>query len=329
MKVKSDNPPRVLVIILNWNNAPDTINCIRSLKRIDYPNYEIVLIDNGSTDNSVGEIRRAFPEVGIVENGRNLGVAGGRNVGIEIALNRIRGGGDDAPEYVLFLDNDTVVDRGFITEMIAAHRSDPSIGVLTSKIYYLGDPDRIWAAGGRLRFSQCKVYIRGEGERDSGQYDEISDIDWALGSVFLVTRMALEDVGKFDPAFGVYCGEEVDWCIRARKLGYRIVYVPKSKVWHRVSKTVPGANYWYQKVRNHLIIMRRHASLTQWLTFLSLFGFIALRAIVRQIAYGRSGNIVHMFRGGLASLASPGVGRWASSIRRGGTDKVPKEITGR
>ncbi len=294
--------PKVLIIILNWNNAPDTINCLDSLRNIDYPNYEIVLIDNGSVDGSVEKIRGLFPEIKIVENEENLGVAGGRNVGIDLALEQINDDGTETPEYVLFLDNDTKVDRGFLTEMVKVAKSDPRIGVLNPKIYYSGQPTRIWAVGGRLNFSRCDVTLRGIDEYDEGQYDEICDIDWALGCGFLITKDVLGAIGGFDPIFGVYCDEEIDWCIRAKKAGYRIVYVPRSQIWHLYSKTMPGSNYYCQKVRNHLILMRRYASLAQWLSFMFLSSFIIIRAVIRQMRHGNIKNIVYMFRGLGSSL---------------------------
>ena len=296
-ETSDEESPKALIIILNWNNASDTINCLDSLKHIDWSNYEVILIDNASTDGSVEKIRELFPEITIVENEKNLGVAGGRNVGIDLALEQINDDRTETPEYILFLDNDTKVDKRFLTEMLEKAKSDRRIGVLNPKICYLGEPNRIWSAGGRLNFSRCEITLRGIDECDEGQYDETCDIDWALGCVYLITKDALQTVGKFDPIFGLYCDEEIDWCIRSKKAGYRIVYVPKSKIWHRYSKTMPGANYHYQKVRNHLILMRRYASFAQWLSFMFLFPFITVRAVIHQIRYGSVRNIIYMFRG--------------------------------
>ncbi|MCR4287544.1 MAG: glycosyltransferase family 2 protein, partial [Deltaproteobacteria bacterium] len=131
---------KVFVIVLNWNGYQDTIECVESLKGVDYPDLEIIIIDNGSIDDSVEVLRRRFPALLVLETGRNLGFAGGANFGIRRALN-------DGADYVIVLNNDTVVDEGFVRELVEAAREHKDAGILCSKVYFYDRPDAIWYAG--------------------------------------------------------------------------------------------------------------------------------------------------------------------------------------
>ena len=293
--------PKTLIVILNWNNAPDTIKCLDSLKQIDYPDYEILLIDNASTDDSVKEIHKFFPEIEIVINKKNIGVSGGRNVGIDIALARMNDNSSDTPHYILFLDNDLIVEKTFLKEMVSVAVSNPGIGVLGCKIFFLDKPDTIWATGGILNFSKGTTVLRGMYELDQGQYDNICEVDYAVGCTFLVTKEALKIVGHFDTIFGIYCAEEIDWCIRARQKGFKVMYIPSAKVWHKISQTIPGTNYWFQKARNHLILMHRYASFGQWVSFLITSPLVLFNAARYQIQHGNIKNLYHIIRGSIAS----------------------------
>src|SRR5260370_23149874 len=132
---------RVDVLLLNWNGWRDTVECLRSLEKLSYPDFSVVVIDNGSTDDSVAQIRGAFPAVTIVEAGKNLGFAGGCNLGITYAL---RGGA----EYVWLLNNDTKVDACALRAMIETAEADPRIGAVGSAIYSMAEPERLQAWGG-------------------------------------------------------------------------------------------------------------------------------------------------------------------------------------
>ncbi len=296
-----ENLPKVLIIILNWNNAPDTIKCLRSLQKIDYQNYEVLIIDNGSTDHSVCLIKDNFPQIQLIENQENLGVIGGRNTGIKFALEQMYE--DAKPQYVLFLDNDTTVDRSFLRKMVELSQSDYTIGVLTSKIYFLKEPRYIWSAGGKVKFHIGKIMQRGENEIDRGQYDNIADVDFASGCVFLVKLEVLKRVGIFDTVLGMFWCEDIDFCLRAKKEGYRVVYVPQSVVWHRVSRTTPeGTNHWQHRGRNEMILMWKHASPSDWVIFIFLFSFILARAIYKGVRRGDLRKFFSFLYGSLSSF---------------------------
>jgi GT2 family glycosyltransferase len=121
--------PKVHIIILNWNQREMTVDCLNSLKKLDYADVEIVLVDNGSTDDSIEVIKENFPEITLIENKENLGVAGGRNVGFRYAL-------QGSADYVLFLDNDTIVDKNFISELVKVGEDHKDAGIITGKIFF-------------------------------------------------------------------------------------------------------------------------------------------------------------------------------------------------
>lgn len=224
---KSVHPPLVYVVILNWNRACDTIECLQSLARCDYANYQPLVVDNGSTDGSPGAIRAAFPAVEMIINENNLGFAQASNIGIEHALQQ-------GADYVFLLNNDALVDRRLLSELVAVGESDSRIGMLVPKIYYHGEGGRLWSAGAQWRRFPPRVTIIGYGREDGPEYSVQREVDFATGCAMLIKREVFEQVGLFDPAFFMY-HEDYDFSARVRRGGYRIVYVPQAVMWHKVS----------------------------------------------------------------------------------------------
>ncbi len=248
--------PKVWAITLNWNGREDTLACLASLEGLDYPNYDIVVVDNGSTDGSVAAIRQAFPGVSIVENGENLGYADGFNAGLQFAYER---GGD----YFLILNNDTVIDPQALTELVRVAEEDESIGFVSGKVYWHNKPDTLQTAG---RFNDPMILAGnhvGGGEVDRGQYDTVTDYDFVDDVYLLVRRAVYERVGGYDPNFFLYF-EETDWCARVRQAGFRIVYAPKAKIWHKGNigggSTTLSPERHYFLTRNQVIFVARNAS---------------------------------------------------------------------
>jgi len=215
--------PKVSIVILNWNQKDKTLACLHSLKKISYPHYEIVLVDNGSTDDSVSAIRKEFPEIKVIENRRNLGVAGGRNVGIGYVQK-------EGTDFLLFLDNDTIVDKDFITEMVKAGENDERVGILTGKIYFYSEPKKIWCAGCSLNLYRRHISAIGYDEIDKGQYDELREVDHVAGCCLMIKKKVIDEIGLLDQNFIEYFTEDTDWCLRAKKKGYKVVYVPQSRI---------------------------------------------------------------------------------------------------
>jgi len=246
--------PLTYIIVLTWNGWNDTEECLRSLVPVAASGIRVLLVDNGSADGTPEKVRRAFPEVEVIENGKNLGFPGGNNVGIREALSK-------GANFVIMLNNDTVVDKDFAQELLSVAVQDKKVGMATSKIYFYDRPETIWFAGGDVSTWTGRSRHEGYGEVDRGQYDNTVEIGRPCGCSLLVTRAFLEDVGLLDEDLFLY-GEEIDWALRARQKGYQSVLASRSKVWHKWASGTGGAqsgNYLYYSVRNMLRVLNTHA----------------------------------------------------------------------
>jgi len=249
--------PAINIVILNWNGRDDTLACLESVEQIAYPNFRVIVVDNGSTDNSVDAIRAAFPKVELIETGANLGFSGGNNVGIKQAL-------ELGADHVLLLNNDTVVDPGLLDAFVAAARRYPDAGVFSAKIYFHGEPNCIWYAGVEWNTKTARFEQVGEGMLDDGvRFSKSCETDYACGCAFFVPAARLREIGLLDDNFFLYF-EETDWCYRARKAGYPSIFVPEAKLWHKVSVSFGGEGSplaLYFQTRNRLLWARRHTAL--------------------------------------------------------------------
>ena len=223
---------QVWVILLNWNQYRLTQQCLRSLQEVRYPGLQVLLVDNGSQDGSVSKLRAEFgAQVSVIANPQNLGFAEGNNVGIRYAL-------EQGADYILLLNNDTIVDSEFIAPLVERFRLNPKAAAVTSKIYYLPDPEQstrthreiFWAAGGQIRWWLGAARCRGQGEWDHGQFDQADMVDYAQGCCFLASRAAFQIVGHLDTSFFIYF-EDSDWSLRCRAAGLEIWYEPASVIW--------------------------------------------------------------------------------------------------
>jgi GT2 family glycosyltransferase len=247
--------PRVVIIVLNWNGLADTLGCLESLARLDYADqvgaYEVVVVDNGSTDGSVQAIQAHFPRVPLIENGENLGYAGGNNVGLRYGL---RQGAD----YALLLNNDTEVAPDFLRRLVDAAQADPQVSVAGPTICYYDQPEIIWSAGGAIDWRRGRTRMVGLNERDVGQFgNEPREVDFISGCAMLVRRVILEQVGLLDERFFAYY-EEVEWCVRVRQAGSKIVHVPQARLWHKITPKARAASssVHYYMTRNRLLFLR-------------------------------------------------------------------------
>ena len=223
------NQPQVSIILLNWNGLEDTSECLDSLKRITYTNYEVLVVDNGSEGDDVKLLRDRFGDyVRIIENDKNYGFAEGNNIGMRYVLNR-------GTDYVLLLNNDTTVAPDFLDEMIQVGESDEKIGIVGPKIYLYDEPNVIWEAGGRINWWLAALVVLGERQVDVGQYDKLAERDILSGAALFIKAPLLEKISLLDSSF-FFGYEDYDFCIRARRAGFKVIYVPKAKVWHKVGK---------------------------------------------------------------------------------------------
>ena len=241
----------VAIIVLTWNGLADTLACLESLRQLKYPNYEVVVVDNGSRDGSPAVIRERFPHVTMIENERNLGFTGGNNVGLRYALTQ-------SADYMLLLNNDTVVAPDFLRLLVEAAKGDAETGIAGPMIYYHKQPDVIWSAGGAIDWRRRKTRMVGLDEQDVGQFEAMPrEVDFVSGCTLLVKRAVLEQVGLLDERFFAYY-EEIEWCVRARQAGFKIMHAPRAHIWHKISPAAQAdsATVYYYMTRNRLLFLK-------------------------------------------------------------------------
>lgn len=243
--------PKVAVVLVNWNGKDDTLECLASLAKIEYSNKEIIVVDNGSRDDSVAVIHAAFPHVTLLETGKNLGFTGGNNVGIERALSH-------NADYIFLLNNDTTIEPQALQELIAVASREKQFGLLTPVVYYYDDPDDVWFAGARLDLS------RGEAVHDNShppqRTDDVRELPWASGCTMLFPAQVLRRLKGFDDRFFLNW-EDVDLSLRVRRAGFKIGMVPSARVFHKVGKAfghAVGTGASYYALRNNLLLVRLH-----------------------------------------------------------------------
>lgn len=304
--------PQVAIIILNWNGWQDTVECLDSLYQIDYPNYLVIIIDNGSQNESVRMLREyaqgitrasaglskhrtpdtskvlieckkdsvslndvtdkrwlnapSSKKMLIIANERNEGFAEGSNLGMRTALT-------GEPDYVLLLNNDTVVDKRFLGELVQVAEDNRKAGFVGPKVYYSnfnGRRDVINFAGGKLDVIRGRTHHIGGNEIDKGQYNDTTTVDYVEGSCMLVRKDVIREVGMLNPLYSSYW-EDVDWCIRAKKRGYISFFAAKAKIWHKISSSDAEQTKQYYVARNRFWFLRENASRGQYLSYVLYF----------------------------------------------------------
>ena len=245
-----DQFPLVSIVTVNYNESETTIELIESLSQITYPNIEIIVVDNASTNGDPKQIKEKFPRIVLVESVINYGFAGGNNLGIM----RSRG------EYILMLNNDTVVEENFLEPLVRKFQEHPEIGALSPKIrYYYKKATLQYVGFTEINKWTVRNKTIGDGEIDNGQYEVDTETAYVHGAAMMIPIKVVKEVGMMSYEFFLYY-EEADWCLRIRKAGYKIVYVHDSLVYHKGSVTT-GRNSWLKThylTRNRLVFMRRN-----------------------------------------------------------------------
>ncbi len=255
---------KIVVIVLHFRNLDDTVECLDSLIQQDYSNFEIILVDNGSQDAPLVDAVKSYPRLHCIRNESNLGFAEGNNIGIRYALQR----GADA---VLLLNNDTVCSPQLLSVFTKAAQTYPDTAAFGAKIYFYDDPTVIWHAGGNVYPSIFRCYHEGCPISDlEKKWDEVRDIGYACGCALFVTCDAIKKVGLMAPEFFLIW-EEIDWCWRIRSAGYRCLYIPEAKIWHKISRAFDGGNrgplWQYYYFRNRLLFLKRNLPVNKRIHF--------------------------------------------------------------
>lgn len=268
---------KVFIIVLNWNGKEDTLECINSLQKIDYKNYKIIVVDNNSKDDSVFSIKEKYPEIIMIENEKNFGFSGGNNIGMKYAIEK-------GADYILLINNDTIVEKDFLSELVKVGESKKDIGILGSKINFYDNQNVIWSVGGKINWLKNSGMHLGLNEIDKGQYDEIKEVDYLTGCCLLIKREVIEKIGVLADDYFLYY-EDTDYSLRAKNAQYKVVYVPKSKIYHKISQsTKPGsASYIYYHTRNGLVLARRNSSVLNKMILFLYCIYLFLKQIIKIV----------------------------------------------
>jgi hypothetical protein len=241
--------PLVYIIILNWNGKKFLPDCLNSLLQLTYPNYQILLVDNASTDGSREFVKENYPSVKIIANRKNYGFAKGNNIGIRYAI-------EQKAKYIVLLNNDTEVDKDWLSVLVEEAERNPSVAVLGSKILIAHRPQLINSTG-HLMNLLGQVWDRGFGYFDGEEWDKKEEVLGVCGAAFFVRTEVCQKVGLLDPLYYAYF-EDVDWSVRIRKAGYKILYVPPALLYHKFSGSSGGENwrkiFWCERNKYYFIL---------------------------------------------------------------------------
>lgn len=293
---------KVSIIIVTFNGKKHILNCLESVKRTTYADYEIIVVDNGSKDGTPEIIKKNFPDIRLILNNKNLGFTGGNNEGIKQARGNI----------IFLLNDDTVIHPQLVEVLVRELTKSSGIGIVGPKIYFMSEAinqsDKIWFAGGKINWAGGSSAHLGRNLTDEELIeDSQKEIDFITGCALMIKREVIDKIGLLDDRFFAFY-EDADWCQKAKKAGYKVVYVPFGGVWHIKSATASHvfledlksklsraefferiliyarmsgrylANSWghkYRIHRNQFIFFMRHAPLKYKITFLLKFIFIS------------------------------------------------------
>jgi GT2 family glycosyltransferase len=277
----------VCVIVTNWNQAEYTLACIETIVAQDYEDIAIVVVDNGSTDNTIAQVSHTYPQVTILALPENLGPTGGYNSGFRHAL-------ADGFNLIFLLNNDTLLAPNCINELVKEAQTSNDIGLVMPKIYYADEPDLIWSVGGWENKWNYEVRHPGEKQIDEGQWEESVDIDDAPFCAVLLKRSLLETVGLPDEDFFLYY-EDRDFCRRTQDADFRLRLAPKATMWHKVSISSggsgsPSERYWM--ARSSVLFFKKNVKIrSRWFVVVPWRSASALRTTFRLARQGRFDSI--------------------------------------
>ncbi|MEQ9618059.1 MAG: glycosyltransferase family 2 protein [Deltaproteobacteria bacterium] len=243
--------PKAGIIIVTWEKREDVLNLLNTLKNLDYDNYDIVVVDNASTDGTAEAVKEAFPGVHIIVNPENLGGTGGFNTGIKYAL------GKGVYKYLWLLDNDVEVDSRALSELVRVLESSEEIAVAGSAMYDLTDKDKFLEAGYFIDLTKGRFHDDKKSIPDNARGKEFFIVDSISSCSLCVSAEAILDVGIWDENYFIYC-DDVDWNIRFGEKGYKVASVPGSRIWHVPWLFKIGFNTAYYANRNMLYLMNKH-----------------------------------------------------------------------
>jgi GT2 family glycosyltransferase len=292
----------VAIILVNWNGREFTEACLESLRKVDYPNFKVILVDNASADQEGNKLKDSFPEIELIQNPQNLGFAGGNNVGIRWAL-------EQGFSHICLLNNDTQVEPGFLGEMVLKFGQSKSTGVVQPMILFLHNPKEIWSAGGKWIPKLARAITLGDREPLANYRVKSTHLDWATGCCMMISREALIKSGLLNEQYFIYF-EDVEWSLRIKSQGFGIELAPNAIIFHEAgaaskkshAEGVLSPRVFYYHVRNQFLLVRQHKTFLGFayhlgrfflwmLYFLGRRRFKKLKAVAKGIRDGLRENI--------------------------------------
>lgn len=295
---QQESRPLIAIVTLNWNRPDDTLACLESAAAQTYPNIRLVVVDNGSADDSVARVAAAFPAATLLRNEHNLGFGRGFNRGLRYAL-------DSGADYVFMVNNDTWLAPDML-EQLVAHVA-PDVGIITPAIYYAAQPQRPWSLGGRRHWLTLEKTGDSPAALDEVDASGALERDYAVACGILLSRAALERVGMFDERFFMYY-EDMDLSLRVRQARMRILLVPAARMWHKVATSSggsdsPGERYWM--ARSSVQFFFKHVRGARWLVVAPYRAGSACKTVLRLYLRGRSAAARAYLRGLRDGLRAP------------------------
>ena len=279
-------PPRVSVVIVTWNALDLLQTCLPSVAATDYPNLEIILADNASTDGSAAWVARHFPDVVIVRHAENGLFCRGNNLALPHATG----------EYIVLLNNDVEVSQGWLWPLVEEMKSE-DVGAVQPKLRQYEDRDRFEYAGAcggfidRVGYPFTRGRVFDTMEVDHGQYDDACDVFWATGAALMLRGSALDEVGVLDEQFEMHM-EEIDLCWRLQRAGYRVRVAPESEVYHIGGASLPKGNprKTYYNFRNSLLMLYKNLAPADWRRVFPQRIALDAAAALRALGQGQMGE---------------------------------------
>lgn len=292
------NEPKVFIIILNYNSINDTIGCIKSLKNIDYSNYEIVVVDNSETIEYYNLLKDKFNEYKIIRANENLGYANGNNIGIKYAL-------DNGADYICVLNNDVVVQRDFLSKIVKVLDENQDVGIAGPCICEYNDRSKVQCAGANISLYTGLTKRIGKGTLYDSNNKEATVVDFLGGACFICKREIFDKIGLIPENYFLFF-EETEFCIKAQKLGYKLLCIYESKVYHKGSSTISkfgGLSYYFLN-RNRVVFIKRNSNIIQKAVF-SIYVFIEAigRMIIRKEPKLLIKNLICGFKADINSVS--------------------------
>ena len=287
----SQAAPSVCILTTVWNQVEKTVACLETAVSLTYPHpSQLLLVDNGSSDDTIMRVQQQFPQVQIIQSPTNLGFAGGYNLGLKWVLERDF-------DYVFLINNDILIQPDALTHLATAAEADPQRGMVTAKIYYNGERQRLWSVGGNIHPLTLEIVDKGDNQLDGAQWDIPRALDFAPLCAVLIRTSLLRQIGLLDDGFFLYY-EDMDFARRVRQAGFQLWYEPRAVIYHDVSASSGGQNspnerYWM--ARSSVRYFRKHGR--HWWAIVPWRTASALRTTLRLLRLGKTAALQAYWRG--------------------------------